>query len=202
MRPTRLVKPLLRSSLCGLLPAMAWAEPSLDPRFLPPPPPAVVQDVAAAQLQVDRYAMGALGSWAAVNLVAGTAGAFALDDPRARALAQGSAAWNVVNAGLAVGGLRAAKRRAMTAPSWPSLALEGERSRGVFLLNAGLDVGYMAAGLWLRERGARAERPELQGYGDALLVQGGFLFMFDLTMVVVKARADRPLRPYVQAETP
>jgi hypothetical protein len=185
-----------------LLPSTAWGEPTLDPRFLPPPPPAVVQDVAAAQLQVDRVAMGTLGSWAAVNLVAGTAGAFALDDPRARAFAQGSAAWNVVNAGLAVGGLRAAQRRAELAPSWPTLALEGERSRGVFLLNAGLDVGYMAAGLWLRERGLRTESPQLQGYGDALLVQGGFLFAFDLTMVAVKARADRPLAPYVRAETP
>ena len=185
-----------------LLPSTAWGEPTLDPRFLPPPPPAVVQDVAAAQLQVDRVAMGTLGSWAAVNLVAGTAGAFALDDPRARAFAQGSAAWNVVNAGLAVGGLRAAQRRAEVAPSWPSLALEGERSRGVFLLNAGLDVGYMAAGLWLRERGLRTESPQLQGYGDALLVQGGFLFAFDLTMVAVKARTDRPLAPYVRAETP
>jgi hypothetical protein len=185
-----------------LLPSTAWGEPTLDPRFLPPPPPAVVQDVAAAQLQVDRVAMGTLGSWAAVNLVAGTAGAFALDDPRARAFAQGSAAWNVVNAGLAVGGLRAAQRRAELAPSWPTLALEGERSRGVFLLNAGLDVGYMAAGLWLRERGLRTESPQLQGYGDALLVQGGFLFAFDLSMVAVKARADRPLAPYVRAETP
>ncbi|MBK9645993.1 MAG: hypothetical protein IPO67_12715 [Deltaproteobacteria bacterium] len=198
MRPTL---PLCMS-LGWLLPSIAWGEPTLDPRFLPPPPPAVVQDVAAAQLRVDRVAMGTLGSWAAVNLVAGTAGAFALDDPRARAFAQGSAAWNVVNAGLAVGGLRSANRRAGVAPSWPSLALEGERSRGVFLLNAGLDVGYMAAGLWLRERGARVESPQLQGYGDALLVQGGFLFAFDLTMVAVKARADRPLAPFVQAETP
>lgn len=188
--------------ICWLLPSTAWGEPTLDPRFLPPPPPVVVQDVASAQLQVDRVGMGTLGTWAAVNLVAGTAGAFALDDPRARAFAQGSAAWNVVNAGLAVGGLRAAQRRAALAPSWPSLALEGERSRGVFLLNAGLDVGYMAAGLWLRERGLRAESPQLQGYGDALLVQGGFLFAFDLTMVVVKARTDRPLAPYVRAETP
>jgi hypothetical protein len=191
------------SPLWWLLPAVVWgSEPTLDPRFLPPPPPEVVVEVSQAQLRVDRAAMATLGSWAAVNLVVGSAGAFALDDPRARAFAQGSAAWNVVNAGLAVGGLRAAQRRAETAPSWPSLALEGERSRGVFLLNAGLDVGYMAAGLWLRERGARTESPQLQGYGDALLAQGGFLFAFDLTMVVVKARADRPLAPYVRDAAP
>ena len=188
--------------ICWLLSSIARGEPALAPHALPPPPSSVVVDVAAAQLRVDRRAMTTLGSWAAVNLVAGTAGAFALADPRARAFAQGSAAWNVVNAGLAVGGLVSAKRRAEIAPSWPSLALEGERSRGVFLLNAGLDVGYMAAGLWLRERGLRTERPQLEGYGEALIVQGGFLFAFDLTMVAVKARADRPLAPFVQAETP
>lgn len=177
-------------------------EPVLEPRFSPPPPPSLVWEVAEAQREADRRAMLTLGSFAAVNLVAGTAGAFALEDPRARALAQGSAAWNLVNAGLAVGGLASAQRRGLTPPSWPAVALEGQRSRGVFLLNAGLDVGYMAAGLWLRARGARVESPQLQGYGDALLVQGGFLFAFDLTMVAVKARADRPLAPYVSASPP
>ncbi|MCK6525408.1 hypothetical protein L6R49_28715 [Myxococcota bacterium] len=186
-----------------LLPSLAWGEePELDPRFSPAPPPALVAEVAASQRLVDRRGMVTLGSWATANLIAGTAGALLIDDPRAQAFAQGSAAWNVVNLGLAAGGLAAAHRDAERAPSWPALALDGSRDRGVFLLNAGLDVGYMAAGLWLRERGARVGRPELQGYGDALVAQGGFLFVFDLSMVVVKARADGPLAPYVVAPTP
>lgn len=49
----------------------------------------------------------------------------------------------------------------------------------ILLLNAGLDVGYMAAGLYLNERGLRKSSDRLQGYGKALLLQGAFLLVFD-----------------------
>ncbi|NJK45836.1 MAG: hypothetical protein HC933_17605 [Pleurocapsa sp. SU_196_0] len=48
--------------------------------------------------------------------------------------------------------------------------------RTILFINAGLDVLYMAAGIYLMNR------PEAtwQGAGLAVLIQGGFLLAFDL----------------------
>jgi hypothetical protein len=43
----------------------------------------------------------------------------------------------------------------------------------VLLLNAGLDVGYLAAGAWL------VRRTRWRGDGLAVLVQGAFLLVLD-----------------------
>lgn len=55
----------------------------------------------------------------------------------------------------------------------------------IFLLNAGLDVGYLLVGWWLLARASRpgATRPErLYGYGRSVQLQGAFLLLFDAVM--------------------
>ena len=53
-----------------------------------------------------------------------------------------------------------------------------------FLFNAALDVAYMTAGFWLIDasnyRADDADR--FRGFGQSLILQGGFLFVFDLIM--------------------
>lgn len=52
-----------------------------------------------------------------------------------------------------------------------------ERFRTILLVNAGLDLLYIGAGLWLlRAAGDRADR---RGMGAGILVQGLFLLLFD-----------------------
>ncbi|WP_428388444.1 DUF6992 family protein [Mucisphaera sp.] len=48
--------------------------------------------------------------------------------------------------------------------------------RRILLINAGLDVGYLAAAVWLMTRAS----PMLRGFGLAVFVQGLFLLVFDL----------------------
>jgi hypothetical protein len=55
----------------------------------------------------------------------------------------------------------------------------------ILLFNAGLDVGYMATGAWIWERGLRKGSERLEGYGKSLLVQGGFLLAFDLVLYLL-----------------
>jgi hypothetical protein len=93
--------------------------------------------------------------------------------------------WAGINLGLSAVGL-------LTSPSvseTPQLAdvLSRQRSlENVYLFNAGLDVGYVFAGLWLRELANRSKREDqLRGFGTAIVVQGGFLFAFDLVMFLV-----------------
>lgn len=57
-----------------------------------------------------------------------------------------------------------------------------EAAQKLFLFNAGLDLAYVAFGLYTRERsnkfsGDKADR--LKGTGNSLALQGGFLTLFD-----------------------
>lgn len=91
--------------------------------------------------------------------------------------------WGLIDAGIAVFGQRGAqKRRAKLSPRNPRLveANETRTLRRTLQVNAVLDLVYVAVGLWLAL--ARAESL-LQGVGWGVIVQGIFLFVFDLTHI-------------------
>jgi hypothetical protein len=91
-------------------------------------------------------------------------------------------AWNGVNA--VIGGLGYIQATSEDPRGLNRVeTIEKTRSmQQILLLNAGLDVAYMAGGAWLRERGENEGNAQLSGYGDSLILQGGFLFAFDLVM--------------------
>lgn len=101
-----------------------------------------------------------LGAWAAASLAAG---ALLAVPERTRGFGRQTAAWGAVDGLIAYAGGR---RRARTGPTGP------RRLRTVLLVNAGLDVGYLAAG-------GRLLRTRWRGDGLAVLVQGAFLLVLD-----------------------
>lgn len=147
--------------------------------------------------RVTGAAMTVLASWSAVNLVAGTIDSFAAADPQRAAFAGMNAGWNVVNAALAVPSLIGARGRmeqASTMGMTESL-LAQNRIEDTLLFNAGIDVGYVAAGLYLTERARRGgpQADRLAGFGRSLVVQGGFLFAFDLVVYALQRSIGRDL---------
>jgi hypothetical protein len=132
-------------------------------------------------VRLNRAAMGVLLGWAVLNIGTGTAGHFTTDG-ELRAFWQANAAWNVVN--LAIGGFGLYGQLTATPETWDlgrSLA-EGQKMEKLLLLNAGLDVGYIAFGGFLLERGLRTDSAQLRGWGKSLLLQGGFLLLFDAVL--------------------
>lgn len=147
--------------------------------------------------RVTRTAMTVLASWSAVNLTAGTILSFTADDPERAAFHQMNAGWNVVNAALAVPSLIGSVRRIEEASS---LDLTGSlvaqnRIEDTLLFNAGIDVGYVAAGFYLTERARRGgpEAARLAGFGRSLIVQGGFLFAFDIAVYALQRSIGRDI---------
>lgn len=161
----------------------------------PPVPPSAREWLATHNeeaTRLNRVAMGVLFGWAVLNIGTGVAGHFA-SEGETRAFFQANAAWNVVN--LAIAGFGYHGQATAEPASWDlarSLA-EGQKMERVLLFNAGLDVGYMAFGAFLWERGLRKDSERLRGWGKSLLVQGGFLLVFDSVLWLLNARLNGEL---------
>ncbi len=91
------------------------------------------------------------------------------------------AGWGVIDALIGWFGLRSGQKQA-TQPEAHKPASQSEASRKlqrVLAINTGLDVLYVTAGLWLS--GTKGKKnPFWRGAGIGIVVQGGFLFAFDL----------------------
>lgn len=126
-----------------------------------------------------RTGMTALTTWASANIATGTMGYFMSDDAESRYFHEMNVMWNTVNLGLGIAALATNKRP--TADLSRAASIKAARkTETIFLVNAGLDVLYMGAGLAMRLNAEGAQNPErLRGYGSSLLLQGGFLFIFD-----------------------
>jgi hypothetical protein len=141
-------------------------------------------DLNQHRLDINRTGMIILGSWAVGNMAMGAAGYYN-STGEAKYFHQMNLMWNVVNAGIAGFGLHSALNGPADLGFTESIR-EHESIRRILLFNAGLDVGYMATGLYLRERSFRSDNPErFRGFGNSLLLQGAFLFTFDLIMFSV-----------------
>jgi hypothetical protein len=112
---------------------------------------------------VEEQLTRVLGTWAAASTAVGAALAIS---PRTRGFGRQTAVWGAVDGAIALVG---ARRRAARGPTDPA------RLRRVLLVNAALDVGYLAAAAWLLRDG------RWRGDGAAVAVQGAFLLALDTT---------------------
>lgn len=150
--------------------------------------------------------MGTLTGWAVVNIVGGLAGNLTTTGT-VRFFHQGNAAWNTVNLALGIAGLVSQRRERRTPVDAATGRSRARRAQRVFGINAGLDVLYVSTGAILWPLGRDRASPRAHGYGQALVLQGAFLFVFDVAMMLgherlivraERAAPDRPrLRPVV-----
>ncbi len=142
-----------------------------------------------SRYHIDQQLMVGLGSWATSNFLLSGIGWNQAQTPEERYYHQMNIFWNVVNIGLAVPGyLKAYKADFYLSEEKTSLAQR--KTEQIFLLNTFLDVAYVSSGALLMQRAQQIgiQEPQgqrLNGYGKSLLVQGGFLFLFDLTAYCV-----------------
>ncbi|MGC6509778.1 MAG: DUF6992 family protein [Myxococcota bacterium] len=117
-----------------------------------------------------KRGMWTLNTWAIGNMAVGVPISLQSADPQTASFYQMNAGWNVINAALA------------TPPLLRPKPVDPKRLATLFWVNAGLDVGYMAAGIWMHQRGIASNDPQLMGWGQSIVLQGGFLFAFDSAM--------------------
>lgn len=196
---------LLLLALLGALAARSAAAQSATDslRAAAPPPTAAgpLRGFGAERSRLDQRGLIVLGGWAAGNLLLSGI-ATGQTDGSAHYFHQMNIGWGAVNLALAGAGLRAARRAART-PGGPSAgrpsAVRAQlRTENLYLFNAGLDVAYLATGAYFLEKSRHpaTDNPNRwRGYGQSLLLQGGFLLLFDGFQFATHHRHGRALYP-------
>lgn len=132
--------------------------------------------------RTEKRAMAVLGTWSALNLTSGLILSRQTTGWESR-FHTSNALWNTVNASLALGGLWRL-RKEKPSGNLVSAVNKLHATEKAFLFNTGLDLAYIASGFYLAEAAknqATADRRDLfLGTGRSLMLQGAFLFVFDL----------------------
>ena len=137
----------------------------------------VLQDFNQTRLDYNRSGMLILGSWAAGNMIWGGIGA-SQTTGQTKAFHQMNLYWNSVNLLIAGLGYWQATKETPGSDFWETIKAQ-QSIENILLVNAALDVAYMAGGLYLKERGLRNENDRLVGFGKSIILQGAFLMVFD-----------------------
>ena len=144
----------------------------------------------------NKKGMLVLGSWSAANIII-SAFAANTSNRQAHYFHQMNIIWNSFNLGLATLSYLSATKEKTDNLNLTNVLGHQNKTAKLFLFNAGLDVAYITGGFYLKEKSYKNADPDkLKGYGNAVVVQGGFLLLFDAIMYTLHNRHGRLLNKF------
>ena len=141
---------------------------------------------------ITKNGMKVLAGWSAANVIY-SAIATGQTTGTTRYFHQMNVMWGGINLGLAaLGYLGTRNKDGMT------LVQSLKQQAGIektYMLNAGLDVAYIASGFYLKERAKNnlKNRDKFKGYGESIILQGAALLLLDGVMFTVHNRHGKKL---------
>jgi hypothetical protein len=139
------------------------------------------------RLSIQKKGMGALGIWAIGNIAWGTVGVLN-SEGAAKEFNEMNLIWNGVNLALAIPGYISAGK-GKYALTLRQTYKEQQKVEKSFLINSGLDLGYILGGLYLTEKSKstsnKTNHDKELGYGNSFMLQGAFLLLLDVTLYSV-----------------
>ncbi len=137
------------------------------------------------RIKTQQNGMLTLGAWAAGNMLFSGIAMMNTTGSTYR-FHQMNVFWNVVNMSIAAGGYFGLPS-AEQVPSLSTTVHEYYNFNKILLLNAGLDIAYIAGGFYLKEKAKNSDKRSAlyNGYGNSVILQGAFLFTFDLVLYFV-----------------
>lgn len=142
---------------------------------------ASLDDLNQGRLKVQTTGMWVLSGWAVANIAYGSIAA-ARGQGSNKYFNRMNVYWNVVNLGIAAPSLIGALRARKSPPTTLDQSIEDLHSiEKTLLFNAGLDVAYLAGGFYLLEKAKNTpdKQTRFLGFGQSIILQGGFLLLFD-----------------------
>jgi hypothetical protein len=136
--------------------------------------------------KISRNGMYVLGGWAVGNMAYSGVQYYRTEGTE-KYFNQMNVIWNSVNLVLAGGSLLARPKSDLDFNKTMRFQMNTEK---MFLANAALDLVYSSAGVYLMERAKTTPKNyyKFNGWGQSLVLQGGFLFLFDSAMYVIHTR--------------
>ena len=146
--------------------------------------------------QINQTGMKVLGGWAIANIAIGSVG-FYKTKGATKYFHQMNIFWNVVNLGIATAGFYGAKEASNKQYSIEQSIQEQHKTERILLINAGLDMAYVAGGWYLNRRGISKSSDRLHGYGNAIILQGAFLLLFDSSMFAIQRHHEKTVETFL-----
>lgn len=143
-------------------------------------------NIQTRQSNMAKTSMISLNSWAIGNITYGTIANFN-SSGEAKYFHQMNAIWNVVNLGIGIPGIIGAYKKE-SPKTLKEIYDYQHRIEKLYLINTGLDVAYIASGLALRNFGENktgTARLRLKGYGNSIMMQGGYLLIHDIAVLLM-----------------
>jgi len=141
----------------------------------------------AKSLQLNSYGMLVLGSWAGANMLTGAYGWRNFNGEK-KYFHQMNVLWNMVNLSIAGFAVWSGMHESFNDLSAAAMLSKHLKTENLYLINAGLDVGYMLGGAYLLQLSSKKPTKQalLAGYGKSVILQGAFLFIFDTGMYLIQ----------------
>lgn len=136
--------------------------------------------------QYGSTSMAVLGGFALGNMAIGIPNAIQLSG-KEKYFNEMNCYWNVVNLGIAVAGYIGNQNKDIQNLNEEQTWNEQTKTLKIYGINAGLDILYIGSGVALMGFSGKAPKSEqrLLGYGESLIVQGGFLLLYDSAMLLI-----------------
>ncbi len=152
------------------------------------------------RLEISKKSMFVLGGWSVTNMAVG--GILSTQtEGSTKYFHQMNGIWNVINLSIAAGGYFGV-RKDLKKENWTlsESVTEQHKMQKVLLFNAGLDLAYMATGVYLIERSKNDldNQDRWKGFGQSLLLQGGFLFVFDIVQNQLHQKHGKQLAAFLE----
>jgi len=146
------------------------------------------------RIRYSKNAMIGLAGWSLANIV-GSGIATDTRNKEMRYFHQMNVMWGSINMAIAGLGYRGANREKINDPSYESVSNHQRRIEKTYLINAGLDVLYVGSGLLMNKTSDNQKNPEkFKGYGNAVMLQGGFLLLYDAVMYAIHKNHGKQLK--------
>ncbi len=137
------------------------------------------------RVRYSKNAMIGLAGWSVANIV-GSGIATDTRNKEMRYFHQMNVMWGGINLAIAGLGYWGAGREKIDNPTMESVQKHQRKIEKTYLINAGLDVVYVGSGLLMNKTSDNQKNPEkFKGYGNSIMVQGGFLLLYDAVMYAI-----------------
>lgn len=160
----------------------------------------IYDSVNKKRYQIAETGFTVLGSWAVMNIGAGLIGYQNTTGER-KQFYKANVIGGLINLTFAGVGYFTTRKMANKPHSVAETFKKQASAEKLFLFSVGLDLGAITAGFYTKERAARftgEKRVWVKGAGNALILQGAFLTLFDGVMYLLQAKNGSRLNKTLQ----